>query len=229
MEQKKLRKKKKLQVLSGLLILGAAVAITIGGVIAWKQYQTNQQADKVAAQQQDRANHGQATGDNPSTQPPAADYFDSYQVGPDKPRYIFIPKIDVKTVVQPVGLTEAGAVGTPYNIYFTGWYSGSAKPGQPGAMLIDGHVAAWKTKGIFYDLAKLQPGDKLKIERGDGKIFNYQVRLTKTYPVDKLDMAKLLSPIDPAKPGLNLITCAGAIEQASGHFTDRTVIFAEQL
>lgn len=218
-----------LQLLSRLLIIAAAAAIIVGGIVAWQQHAANRRADETAAKQQNSANHGHATGSNPSTQIPAQSTVDTYQVAADLPRYIFIPKLSVKAMVKQVGLTRAGAVGAPTNVYDTAWYNGSAKPGQPGAMLIDGHISSWTTNGVFYNLKKLVPGDEIKIERGDGKVISYKVLKSQTYAADKVDMAKVLAPVNPDKPGLNLMTCAGDVIKGTTEFNQRVVVFAEEI
>jgi hypothetical protein len=40
-------------------------------------------------------------------------------------------------------------------------------------------------------------------------------------------MAAALSPINPAKPGLNLITCSGQVVKGTNEFNKRTVVFTE--
>jgi len=149
-------------------------------------------------------------------------------VAPGMPRYIIIPKLSVKARVLSVGLTKDGAVGTPTNVYDTAWYNGSAKPGQAGASLIDGHVSSWTTHGIFYGLYNLQPGDNFSIELGNGSQLNYRVVKSATYSADSVDMAAVLSPIDPSAPGLNLITCSGTVLPGTSEFNKRIVIFATQ-
>lgn len=215
-------------VVSRVLIVIAVVMLVVGGITAWQQWQDNKKAESTAAEQQARANHGHASGDNPSTNKPSQDEFKNYRVAADEPRYIFIPKINVRAMVGQVGLTKRNAIDAPNNIYNAAWYTGSAKPGQPGAMLIDGHLGFWTTPGIFSELKDLQGGDNIMVERGDGKTFTYKVIKSQTYPVDKVDMKAALAPITFGKPGLNLITCAGNVIKGANTYNQRIVIFSEQ-
>jgi LPXTG-site transpeptidase (sortase) family protein len=207
----------------------AVIVLVIGGLIAWQQWQGNAKADSAAGKKQYAANHGHATGSNPSTKKPSWSAFEKYQVAADLPRYIFIPKIHVQAIVKQTGLTKDGAIGAPTNVFYTDWYTGSAKPGKKGAMLIDGHVSSWTTHGVFYNLKKLRPGNKIKIERGDGHLFTYKVVKTKKYPDNHVNMKKVLSPVNPPKPGLNLITCTGHVKPGTSEFDHRLVVFAEQI
>jgi LPXTG-site transpeptidase (sortase) family protein len=217
-----------LRLLSRLCLVAAIILIVIGGFVAGNQYKGNKRADENAAKRQAIANNGHATGDNPSTIKPTSSDFDKYQVAGNLPRYVYIPKIGVQARVKQVGLTKDGAVGAPNNIHDTAWYTGSAKPGQPGAMLIDGHSGFWKSHGIFYDLKKVQPGDNIRVQRGDGKTLNYKVVRVKFYPHDKVDMQAALLPVTAGKPGLNLITCAGAVIKGTNEYDQRVIVFAEQ-
>jgi sortase (surface protein transpeptidase) len=99
----------------------------------------------------------------------------------------------------------------PDNIYETGWYDGSSKPGQAGAMFIYGHVSSWTANGIFYSLKKLIPGYQITIIRGDNITYTYQVVSTKIYPYNNVNMSQVLAPINSNKPGLNLMTCTGQV------------------
>lgn len=220
MEQAKSRRK--LLVLSGLLIAAALIVALMGGITAWRQYQADKRADKLAAQQE-------GGGDAPSTDKPSSSDFANYRVPADQPRYVYIPKIGVRAMVKPTWLTTAGAIGTPTNIYNTAWYVHSAKPGQAGAMLIDGHVGFWTKHGVFFNLKELHAGDAIKVERGDGKTLSYKVVKTKFYPYDKVDMPAVLAPVTAGKPGLNLITCTGDVTKGTNQYDQRVVVFAEQL
>jgi LPXTG-site transpeptidase (sortase) family protein len=158
---------------------------------------------------------------------PSAKAVANYKVAPALPKYISIPAIGVsKARILPLGLTSDSAIATPVNGYDTGWYNGSAKPGQAGAMFIYGHVAGWNEGGVFYNLKKLKPGDKIIVTRGDDAIYTYRVDSLKAYPVTNVDMNTVLSPTDPTKPGLNLMTCVWTVVNGKSEFNSRQVVFS---
>ena len=165
----------------------------------------------------------------PSTTKPAGSSLSQYVVAPDLPRYLKIPKLGVYARVLQVGVTKTGALGTPNNVYDTAWYTGSAKPGQPGAALIDGHVSSWTSHGVFYGIKTLVAGDAIQIVRGDGAILNYQVVKTQVYGADNVDMQAAMTPITAGKAGLNLITCTGQVQKGTSEFNQRVIVFAEQV
>lgn len=199
-------------VLAGILLI---IAITL----SIRQHQANSIAIKKAI------NNPAA----PKTNKPTESSFEAYTVAPDLPRYIFIPSINVKAMVGSVGLTSGGAIGTPDNVYNTAWYNGSSKPGQPGAMLIDGHVSSWTADGVFYNLKKLKSGEVIQIQRGDGLVITYDVVKSVTYPYNAVDMTAALAPVNSTKPGLNLISCTGDLIKGTSEFNARIVVFAQQI
>ncbi|QQS19193.1 class F sortase [Candidatus Saccharibacteria bacterium] len=108
------------------------------------------------------------------------------------------------------GVDRKNELQAPYGIYDAGWYNASSRPGENGAMLIDGHSGIGATQGIFHDLTKLVAGDDVSVKRGDGQVFTYKVADVQVVDKDKVDMTRLLVSTDTAKPGLTLITCAGS-------------------
>jgi len=206
----------------------AAIAVLIaGGFFSLRDLKSNNTTNQKAAKLVYEANHN-INHSVPSTIAPTKSTFDSYTVGASQPRYIFIPKLGVQAIVRPLGLTDSGQLEAPYNVYDTGWFSSSAKPGQPGAMVVDGHVSSWTTHGVFYGLKTLGAGDSIKVERGDSSQVEYKVVKTITYDANYVDMQAVLSPVDKSKPGLNLITCTGTVAPGTSEFNKRIVVFAAQ-
>jgi sortase A len=167
-----------------------------------------------------------------SSPKPNASEVAAFTVPAGDPRYIAIPAIGLaNTPVLSFGLSSDGTIETPNSIYVTGWYSGSSKPGQSGAMFIYGHIASWTKYSIFANLSKLQPGNQILITRGDNTIFRYEVVLLRTYQYNDVDMGQVLSAVTPGDPGLNLMTCAGQVISAAGAkvYSQRLVVFTKQI
>ncbi len=135
-----------------------------------------------------------------------------YTVPADHPRYLTISKLRInKARVISVGINQQGQLGTPRNIFDVGWYDSSAKPGQNGTMLIDGHNGGPHVHGVFKELPKLAAGDIIVVERGDGLVFKYSVVENKTVALDEADKymsTAMKSPV-AGKQSLTLITCTG--------------------
>jgi len=163
----------------------------------------------------------------PSAEKPKPAAIESYTVAADLPRYLEIPGIKVpKSRVIGLGTDAKGQIATPNNLFDVGWYKASGKPVQAGAMFMYGHVSGWQANGLFYDLYKLKAGDMMAVTRGDNVVTHYKVVKTQRYPVTAVDMAAVLAPVVKGQQGLNLMTCAGKLDKATGEFSERLVVFA---
>jgi len=208
------------------MISMAVILFVTGVIIALVSLRTNQNV-KAQVKVLAKTTSDSEGGSNGAL--PAEDNkpdVDSYKVAAALPRVITIEKLGVKARTLSLSLDKDNALKAPSNIFDTGWYNGSAKPGEAGAMVIDGHVSGPTQKGVFYNIKTLKAGDVIKIERGDGKTYNYKVTSTATYAADNVDMAKLMTSSVPGKAGLNLITCGGKFNPKTNKFEQRVVVFA---
>lgn len=163
--------------------------------------------------------------------PLPANTLANYHVAPNLPRALYIDKMNVSARILPMGVNNDGNIQAPINVYDSGWYTGSVKPGEVGAMFIDGHSSGATRQGLFGSLDKLSKGDKLQVEKGDGTKLTYKVVHTETVDLDKVDMKKALLPYGNATRGLNLMTCTGSwIDSNDGQTLDkRVIVYTEQV
>jgi len=215
------------------MVSAALIVFIVGIGVSIMSFRTNQ---KVVAQTSAPSKKVEASPDqdeaadqNPSEAPLDKNAVISHKAAPDLPRRLIIPKLGVNSRVLSLGLKANNELKTPNTIYDTGWYNKSAKPGEQGATLIDGHVHGPTKPGVFYGLKKLGAGDKIQLERGDGKLLTYKVVKTQVYDAANTDMAAALTAITPGKPGLNLITCTGQLDRTTNHYNERILVFAEQI
>lgn len=207
----------------------AIVMVFVGGYLSLSAWHTNTLAQAQAAKLTKQANSkSESSSAVLSTVKPKAPTVASYTVAPNLPRYLMIPKLGLKARVLSVGTTKTGALETPNNVYDTAWYNKSAQPGEPGAMLIDGHVSSWTAHGVFYGIKNLSTGDVVKIQRGDGTTFTYKVVKSQVYSASDVDMSAAMEPVVAGHNGLNLITCTGDVIPGTSEFNKRIVVFTEQ-
>lgn len=210
-------------------LLTFAIILVVGGLYeSFVGWHTNQVAQAAAAKLTQQANSN-SSGSNStalSTVKPSAAAIANYAVAPNLPRYLIIPKLNVNARVFSVGVNSSGALNTPNNVYDTAWYNESAQPGQPGATLIDGHVSSWTTRGVFYGIKTLIPGDQIKVVRGDGTIFTYSVVKSQVFASGNVDMNSAITPVVPGQSGLNLITCTGDVIPGTSEFNQRVIVYA---
>ena len=161
--------------------------------------------------------------------PVVTDTLSSYKVPADEPRILKIDSLGINARVRPMGVNSIGAIQAPVNIYDSGWYSGSSKPGTYGAMFIDGHASGATRQGLFAYLDKLQTGNIVSIEKGDGEVLNYKVVHVETVSKDGVDMNKVLHTYGGAKEGLNLMTCTGKWIASEKTYDNRVVVYTERV
>ena len=205
----------------------AGFVFLVGLMVSVQTLRTNHDATAQVAALARKSAHNSDDAAVPASDKPSSGDLKNYVVAPNLARYIRIPKLDVDARVLQVGATKTGALGTPNNVFDAAWYTGSAKPGEPGAALIDGHVSSWTSKGVFYGIKNLVAGDTIQIVRGDGKVLNYKVVKTQVYSADKVDMNAAVNPVTQGKSGLNLITCDGRVEPGTSEFNQRVIVFSE--
>jgi len=158
-----------------------------------------------------------------------ADVLAGYTVSAELPRAIFINKINVTARVKPMGVNSDNSVQTPTNIFDAGWYNGSVKPGEVGAVFIDGHASGPTRQGLFAYLDKLVEGDAIEIEKGDGSRIAYRVVYTEIIDLKNVDMKKLLNPYEGVTRGLNVMTCTGTWVEPEKTYDKRVVVYTEQV
>lgn len=215
-------------------VVTASVALVSGLVIFGMTIRQNHQAAAQVATIVQKSQSSLSTSDTaedapPSEAPVTAAAIGNYKVNPMEPRTITIKKINVHARVMPMGILKSGAMATPRNTYDAGWYNGSARPGEGGAVTILGHVMGGTKPGLLYDLKKLVAGDVINIERGDGVTFDYKVISKEQVASADVDTAKLLVPVTAGKAGLNIMTCGGKYLADKDTFSDRVIVYTEQI
>lgn len=225
--QKKTKHKHKRNHTSVVLVLMAIIVFTGGSVVSYLSWKTNK---KAAAQVEvlSKNTDGENAGDTPNEEDVTPDVINSYRVAPDLPRLIKIPRLNITARIKRLGVKATGELMAPGNVNDAGWYDGSSKPGENGAVLIDGHVSGPSKPGVFQRLKNLKEGDTINIERGDGKTISYKVMKTESVDQDKVDMANALTSYSPGSPGLNLITCTGRFDVKTNNYEQRLIVYAVQ-
>jgi sortase A len=212
-----------------LAMISMAVLIFVFGLSASiLGFKANSHVQAQAKKLSQQAPSEEDAGDRPDETHPGDNAVVNYRVDPDAPRRISIPKIGVNARIKPLGTKSNNELKAPANIYDAGWFDRSARLGERGgtATLIDGHVHGLTKPGVFYALKKVGLGEVIEVERGDGKIFKYEVVRTRTYNRHSVDMNAAMTAIDPALPGLNIMTCTGALEKDANTYSDRLLVQA---
>lgn len=146
---------------------------------------------------------------------------------PGLPVRLKIPGIHVDSAIEYVGLTPQGAVGIPKNPNNAAWYNLGPQPGDIGSAVITGHVNwYYGATGVFANLHKLKPGDKITVQDDKGSVFSFVVREIRDYAAagDATDVFYA----NDEKAHLNLITCEGVWDRSAQQYTQRLVVFTDK-
>lgn len=207
-------------------LAATAVVMIIGGVsLAIQGYFANRQVITQAKALAEGSIENRPGSDSGLDETEPKD-VGSYKVAADMPRFLQINKLNVFSRILPLGTTKDGNVDAPRNVFDAGWYKNSSKPGQKGAMFIDGHVSGPTKGGIFANLNQLNVGDKIAVEAGNGTKYVYKVAAKEVFEANNVNMAKVLRPYDPVKPGLNIMTCNGKFDAKEQTYNKRLVVYA---
>ena len=145
------------------------------------------------------------------------------------PASIRIPDIEVSAPVMRVGLNPDGTVQVPplgdHNL--TGWYEYGPAPGQRGPAVILGHVDSLTGISVFYHLKNLHAGARVDVTLADGKVASFAVDGVQKVAKDAFPTAAVYG--EAGYPSLRLITCGGAFDQATGHYADNIIVYADEL
>lgn len=139
------------------------------------------------------------------------------------PVTIRIPKINVDTAIEQVGLLENGQMGVPADEDQVGWFEPGVKPGSKGNAVIAGHVDSKTGPAVFYELDQLVAGDEIVIVDEAGNTLRFEVTKTERYETANAPIKEIFGATD--KRNLNLITCSGTFGSAG--YDERFVVYTE--
>lgn len=149
-------------------------------------------------------------------------------LGPSTPKRIEIPAIGVDTPLLRLGKNPDGTLAVPQpgpDLDKAAWFENSPTPGQPGPAVIEGHVATDEGgPSVFYDLAALDPGDTIRVERQDGRTAIFEVQALREFAKDRFP-TDLVYGGNLATPTLRLITCSNFDPEVGGH-TSNLIVFS---
>jgi sortase (surface protein transpeptidase) len=143
------------------------------------------------------------------------------------PARVLVPRIGVDAPVIELGLDDTGALEVPETRDETGWFTGGARPGAPGAAVIAGHVSLRRGPAVFARLNQLAPGDLVDVADRAGRRIRFVVNRVERHPKNEFPTAAVYGPTTGAE--LRLVTCGGSLDLATGSFRDNVVVFARRI
>lgn len=172
---------------------------------------------------------GSTADSSPDTDPdPSSAATQQVPLGPSQPVSMTIPAIDVQTEVFDIGKAADGTLAVPQpgpNLDKAAWFENSPTPGQRGPSVIEGHVSTNENgPSVFFNLAKLSPGNKISVNRRDGSTAVFRVDALREFSKNRFP-TDLVYGGDISKPTLRLITCS-SFDSSVGRHTSNLIVFS---
>ena len=129
----------------------------------------------------------------------------------------------VSVSLSQLGLNADRSPEVPTNFQEPGWYKLGPVPGEMGSAVILGHVDDKKGPAVFYKLGSLRSGDKVDVGLADGSVAHFTVRTVEAFAKARFPSQKVYGA--HGYSGLQLVTCGGKFDAASGHYLSNVVAF----
>lgn len=142
-----------------------------------------------------------------------------------EPVMLRIPKLELEVPFgEPLGLTSSSEVEVPDSYDEVGYYKFGPTPGELGPAVVLGHVDSKDGPSVFYYLGRLDEGDEVYIDRGDGTTAVFEVTKLERHEQSGFPTREVYQDIDHA--GLRLITCSGTYDREIQRYSHNLIVFA---
>jgi hypothetical protein len=141
-----------------------------------------------------------------------------------RPVRVSIPRLGVSSSLERLGVDGAGTMDVPVDPARAGWYDLGPTPGSLGPAVITGHVTWNGARAVFFRLATLHPGDRVVVDRADGRTAVFAVRRVARFEKTRFPTRAVYGAVDHA--ALRLITCGGTYDAAAHRYLANVVVFA---
>jgi hypothetical protein len=181
------------------LALCAVLAASVVAAVAWPAERTEVQVRPAAA--------GAAVAGRPA--PPTG---------------VVLPSLGVSSGLVELGLHPDGSLQVPTDAAVAGWFAGGARPGEPGPVVVVGHVDSRLGPGVFAGLSRLVAGDRVELALADGVVAAYEVTGLRQVAKDAFPSQEVYGAV--AGDELRLITCGGEFDRQQRSYRDNIVVTA---
>jgi sortase (surface protein transpeptidase) len=123
-----------------------------------------------------------------------------------------------------LGLQPDRQIMVPTSAHVVDWYIDGPTPGQIGSSVILGHVDSFRGPGTFFYLKNLKAGNAITVKLADGKSVHFVVDSVVQY--SKVSFPDRLVFGSHGFQSLELVTCGGTFDHATGHYESNIVVFS---
>lgn len=140
------------------------------------------------------------------------------------PLELLVPSLGIVTNIGQLGLQANHQVQVPTSVHTVGWFRLGPTPGEVGSSVILGHVDSYRGPGIFFELKSLTVGALIEVRLTDG--ITTQFRVTSVVQYAKTSFPDTLVYGSRSNRWLNLVTCGGTFDHATGSYESNIVVFS---
>lgn len=148
--------------------------------------------------------------------------------GSRTPVRLRIPELEVSNPIKPVSLGTAGdktGMEIPDDVVNVGWYAYGPSPGEEGSAVLAAHVDTYEEgAGVFFELRKLKPGSRFRIDYSDGSSRRFVVSSNSRFGKSGLPTEELFAR--SGAPRVALVTCGGTFDRQARSYSDNVVVTA---
>lgn len=136
-------------------------------------------------------------------------------------------KAKIQLNLIDVGVAQDGSLETPKQWNMGGWFANSARPGEEGNMVINGHFDDnYGRPAAFWQLKNIKVGDIVFVQDLLNKVYPYKVTKSFYLSISDPERLKVLGKQE-GKSHLTMITCGGIWIPEKHTYSDRLVVIAE--
>ena len=141
-----------------------------------------------------------------------------------RPVRLEIASIGVSVRLSSLALNADGSVQVPSDDAVPGWFRGGVTPGTQGSAVILGHVDSTTGPAVFYRLSEMRPGEHIVVGLESGVNVEFTVIGLRMYAKNDFPSRDVYGTHPYA--ALQLVTCGGAFDGASGHYLSNVVVYS---
>ncbi|MFF5212941.1 class F sortase [Streptosporangium sp. NPDC000396] len=162
----------------------------------------------------------------PTVPPPLPSIPAAPAMQPSTPVRLVVPRLGINAPIRSIGLDRNGAIEVPPvgNPNLVGWYRSGPTPGEAGPAIMLGHKDTRSGSAVFSRLDEIRNGDLIEVHRKDGIIAVFTVGGLEQAGKEVFPTQRVYG--ESPNPQLHLITCGGAYDRTTGHYTDNVIAYA---
>ena len=137
-----------------------------------------------------------------------------------------VPRLGIDAFMIDLGVDDQGVMEVPREAQTVAWYRFTSVPGEPGNILLGGHITWGGATAVFRYLEEMTNGDQIFIDTPSGETIHYVVRETWwADPYARQDVRRVIGGRSGSQ-SITLFTCGGIWSTDAREYSHRRVVTA---